>query len=138
LRLERALDNLVSNAIKYSPRGGRITIEISAEQPDVEGLRATSHGRTASPRPPTPDTNAVIIVRDEGMGIPAEDLPHIFDWFHRATNVSGRISGTGIGLATVRQTVEQHGGSITVKSVEGKGTTFTLRLPLSPPTTPDH
>jgi PAS domain S-box-containing protein len=115
-RLERALDNLLSNAIKYSPNGGPITISVARDA--GQGDRAGE--------------SAVITVRDEGIGIPPSDLPHVFDWFHRAGNVSGRITGTGIGLATVRQAVEQHGGTIDVHSVEGKGTTFTIRLPVAP------
>lgn len=64
-----------------------------------------------------------------GVGIPAADLWRIFDRFHRAANV-GNISGTGIGLATIRDIVEQHGGTITVDSSEGSGSTFTIRLPI--------
>lgn len=109
-RLERVLDNLLANAIKYSPRGGVVTVEVRAE-----GDR---------------DREAVCVVRDEGMGIPASDLPYIFEWFRRAGNVSGRISGTGIGLASARQVVEQHGGTISVESEEGVGSAFTVRLPL--------
>lgn len=109
-RLERVLDNLLANAIKYSPRGGVVTVEVRAE-----GDR---------------DREAVCVVRDEGMGIPSSDLPYIFEWFRRAGNVSGRISGTGIGLASARQVVEQHGGTISVESEEGVGSAFTVRLPL--------
>jgi PAS domain S-box-containing protein len=110
-RLERVLDNLLSNAIKYSPSGGEITVDMAKE----EGDKAW----------------AVLVVRDGGIGIPAADLPHVFEWFHRAGNVSGRISGTGIGLAGVRQVVEQHGGTIIVESEEGSGAAFTVRLPLA-------
>src|SRR5205085_140437 len=105
-RLERVLLNLFANAVKYSPDGGAISLTVSRE-----------------------DHWAVVTVRDQGLGIPAADLPHIFERFHRAGNV-GRISGTGIGLAEARQIVEQHGGTVTVASQEGCGTTFTLRLPL--------
>jgi signal transduction histidine kinase len=75
---------------------------------------------------------AVLTVRDQGVGIPAVDLPHIFQRFQRASNVVGRIRGTGVGLATARQLVEQHGGAIGVASQEGRGATFTVRLPLAP------
>ena len=109
-RLERVLTNLVSNAIKYSPAGGAITISV---REDVDGAAAWS----------------VMEVRDEGMGIPATDLPYIFERFRRGTNVMGQIGGSGIGLASAQQIVEQHGGSIGVESVEGRGTTFTVRLP---------
>ena len=74
---------------------------------------------------------AVLVVRDRGMGIPADDLPYIFEWFRRVGNVSGRIRGTGVGLACARQVVEQHGGTITAESQEGQGSTFTVRLPLT-------
>jgi signal transduction histidine kinase len=74
----------------------------------------------------------VLVVRDQGLGIPAADLPRIFTRFERAGNVVGQIPGTGIGLAAVRQVVEQHGGRITVESQEGVGTTCTVRLPLAP------
>ncbi|HZG67258.1 MAG TPA: PAS domain-containing protein, partial [Herpetosiphonaceae bacterium] len=110
-RLERVLVNLLSNAIKYSPEGGAITISVMQE---VDGAAAWS----------------VIQVRDEGMGIPAADLPYIFERFRRGTNVMGQIGGSGIGLASAQQIVEQHGGTIGVKSVEGRGTTFTVRLPV--------
>jgi signal transduction histidine kinase len=72
----------------------------------------------------------VIAVSDSGIGIPAADLPRIFERFHRAANAAGQIHGTGLGLASVQRIVEQHGGSIMVRSVEGEGSTFTLRLPL--------
>jgi signal transduction histidine kinase len=72
-----------------------------------------------------------VSVHDAGIGIPAEELPHVFEQFYRATNVSGRIAGSGIGLATARQVVAQHAGRIDVESIEGQGSTFTIRLPLA-------
>ncbi|HZG66786.1 MAG TPA: PAS domain-containing sensor histidine kinase, partial [Herpetosiphonaceae bacterium] len=110
VRLERALTNLVSNAIKYSPEGGAITISVTEE---VDGGAAWS----------------VVRVQDAGMGIPAIDVPYIFERFRRGTNVMGQIGGSGIGLASAQQIVEQHGGTIGVESIEGRGTTFTVRLP---------
>jgi signal transduction histidine kinase len=83
---------------------------------------------------------AVLTVRDEGMGIPAADLRHVFDQYHRAANVSGRIGGAGIGLADVRQVVVGHGGTITLESHEagaagaertGGWTCVTVLLPLA-------
>ncbi len=68
-------------------------------------------------------------MRDNGIGIPAADLPHLFEWFHRAANV-GSIRGTGIGLASSYQVVREHGGDLQVESQEGVGSTFTVRLPL--------
>ena len=108
-RLERVLSNLVDNAVKYSPDGGTVVMKLH-DDPDTEGWVRLS-------------------VRDEGIGIPAADLPHIFQRFYRGTNVAGRISGMGIGLAGSRQIVEQHGGSLTVESAEGAGTTVMVRLP---------
>jgi len=112
-RLERVLSNLLANAIKYSPAGGIIEVQIMFEK-DATGM-----------------TWAILAVRDPGIGIPASDLPHIFDRFSRGSNV-GRLVGSGIGLAASRQILEQHGGTITVTSDEGKGSTFTARLPLEP------
>jgi signal transduction histidine kinase len=118
-RIERVLDNLLSNAIKYSPQGGPITINLRTIVPD---------------EPPRPGTVwAVLTVRDEGIGIPEDALPRIFEQFYRAENVVGRIAGTGIGLAGARRIVEQHGGTIGITSKQGVGTTVTLRLPLSGP-----
>lgn len=108
-RMERALDNLVGNAIKYSPAGGDIRLEVSA---GVDWAK--------------------VVIRDEGIGIPAQDLPHVFEPFRRGGNVVGRISGKGIGLANARQIVEQHGGTLSVESTPGKGSTFIVRLPLEP------
>ncbi|GAC1401692.1 MAG: ATP-binding protein [Chloroflexota bacterium] len=110
-RLERVIANLLSNAVKYSPEGGEIEVQVVREEIDGE-------------------PQARLSVRDDGLGIPAADLPRIFDRFYRASNVTGNIGGTGIGLAAVRQIVEQHGGSATVESSEGAGTTFVVRLPL--------
>lgn len=136
-RLEQVLDNLVSNAVKYSPEGGTVRISIgydeytSGDMPDVEmgdesagGESNGNHSRSMSNR------HAVIIVQDEGMGIPANDLPDIFEWYRRGTNVRAIIRGTGVGLAGARQIVEQHSGSITASSSEGAGSTFTVVLPL--------
>ncbi len=110
-RVERVLSNLLNNAIKYSPAGGEIIVRLTSEG---DGARNW----------------AVLTVQDGGLGIPAADLPHIFERFRRGTNVVGRIKGTGIGLAGVKQVVEQHGGSVTAVSRQGTGTTFSVRLPL--------
>ncbi len=111
VRVGRVAGNLLSNAIKYSPDGGAIDVRVWLE----------GEGREAC---------AVLEVQDQGMGIPAADLPQVFERFFRGSNVTGRISGTGIGLAGVRQIVEQHAGSVSVESTEGTGTRFTVRLPL--------
>jgi len=112
-RLERVLANLLSNAVKYSPDGGSIRLSVHLDRDDAH--------------------RAALAVRDEGIGIPADDLPHIFERFHRGANTAGKISGTGIGLSAVRAIVEQHGGSISVASQEGAGSTFIVSLPLTPP-----
>lgn len=104
--LRQLLFNLLSNAIKYSPRGG--TIE----------LKLTNQG-----------DKAIFQIQDQGLGIPKEDQPRLFEFFHRARNV-GAISGTGLGLAIVKQCVDIHGGNITVESEVGIGTRFTVTLPL--------
>src|SRR6266704_3237410 len=98
--------------------------ETSAGRPMLM-LSATSDG---------PDGKfALLIVCDEGVGIPQDDVPHVFDRFHRGANVVGRFAGTGLGLSSARELVEMHGGTISVESGEGKGSTFVVRLPLTPP-----
>ena len=74
---------------------------------------------------------AALEVSDKGTGIPASDVGNLFQWFRRGSNVDGVAPGTGLGLAGVRQIVEQHGGSVDVVSQEGIGSTFTVRLPLA-------
>ena len=106
-RLEHVISNLISNAVKFSPSGGDVTVTIDRLEDD-----------------------AVIAVRDQGVGIFPEDRATIFERFRRGTNVKG-IPGTGIGLTLVKEIVEAHGGRIFVESVPGKGSTFTVRLPLS-------
>lgn len=109
-RLRRVLDNLLSNAIKYSPDGGEILLRLSAFEQTGERW-------------------ARIDVIDHGVGIPANDLPNIFNRYSRGGNVGG-IKGTGLGLAGVRQIVLQHGGSTEIESEVGRGTTVTVKLPL--------
>jgi two-component system, sensor histidine kinase and response regulator len=106
-RIGRVLQNLLSNAVKYSQPGSEIRLQVIGE--DAGAAR--------------------IIVQDQGMGVPAADLPLLFRRFHRGSNVAGKIPGTGLGLAGSRAIVEQHGGTIAVESVEGRGSTFTVRLP---------
>jgi PAS domain S-box-containing protein len=119
-RLERAIGNLIGNAIKFSPAGGDIRLQISEELEAREAEGA--------------DTRrwAVISVQDQGVGIPAGELERIFARYHRGENVKTQIPGSGIGLAYVRAIAERHGGSITAASEEGRGSTFTLRLPCDP------
>lgn len=109
-RLERAVGNLISNAIKYSPGGGLVEVELDAPAA----------------------SSAVLRVRDSGIGIPRDELGRVFDWFARATNAkSNQIVGTGVGLAAAKQIIEQHGGTISVQSELGKGSTFVVELPTS-------
>lgn len=108
--LLHAFDNILRNAIKYSPHGGTITVslQVQAEQ----DLRW-----------------AVIAVRDEGIGVPAAALPFVFNRFYRAENVTD-IPGTGLGLSGTLKIAEAHHGAIGVESVEGQGCVITMRLPL--------
>jgi signal transduction histidine kinase len=107
--LFQVFSNLVSNAIKYSPSGGRVQINAGIEAEQV-----------------------VVAIEDRGIGIPAKDLDQLFERYHRGSNVSG-IVGTGVGLYLVKMVVDLHGGSIAVKSKEGEGARFTVRLPIKPP-----
>jgi signal transduction histidine kinase len=114
-RLRELLFNLADNAVKYTPSGGSVTLKL-----DVR------------------DGEALISLKDTGAGIPAGDIPHIFERFYR-TNVSGpheEFPGAGLGLAFCRVVAVRHGGSIEVKSRRRKGSTFTLRLPLVYPSSP--
>jgi PAS domain S-box-containing protein len=111
LRLERVFINLLSNAVKYSPEGGVINV----------ALAEFEHAEDREPW-------AEVRVQDRGIGIPAGDLPRIFERFHRARNVSG-VQGLGIGLAGAKQIVEQHGGTIRAESKEGHGSVFVVQLP---------
>lgn len=104
--LERALTALLDNAIKFSPNGGQVSLSISRDKSQV-----------------------VIKVRDEGIGIAAEDLPRIFDRFRHLERHEDRLfGGIGLGLAITRQVIQQHNGHLDVESKPGKGTTFIVRL----------
>lgn len=105
--LRHIFGNLLSNAIKYSPAGGVVRFSVDRADDDL-----------------------VFRVQDQGIGIPAEEVPHLFGSFHRASNV-GAIPGTGLGLAIVKNAVQGHGGAIEVASRLGEGTTFTVRLPVN-------
>ncbi|MBL8896403.1 MAG: hypothetical protein JNM84_02190 [Planctomycetes bacterium] len=106
--LRQALVNLIGNAIKYTPEGGRVALEATLDGEELE-----------------------IAIADTGIGIGPEDLPRIFDKFYRASQAqSSRIPGTGLGLPLARYLVESHGGRIEVSSVLGQGSTFRVRLPV--------
>jgi signal transduction histidine kinase/DNA-binding response OmpR family regulator len=111
-RIEEVIDNLVSNAIKFTNQNGRITVK-------VEKVFINN------------SNNAVITVQDSGIGIPEEKLSHIFDRFYRVDNTSTKeYEGSGLGLSIVKELIELHGGTISVQSNVNKGTTFTINLPL--------
>jgi two-component system phosphate regulon sensor histidine kinase PhoR len=105
--VEGIFTNLISNAVKYTPEGGKVWVHLGEESGFVKAN-----------------------VSDTGIGIKKEDLPRIFDKFYRVKNIETRqIVGTGLGLSIVKSIVDAHLGSITVESEEGGGTTFTVSLP---------
>ena len=103
--LHHLVTNLLSNAIKYSPNGGHVSLELSCENQQI-----------------------IFCVRDEGIGITAEDQEKLFQQFERGANV-GKIKGSGLGLCIVKHIVDLHGGTISVESAIGKGSTFIVTLP---------
>jgi signal transduction histidine kinase len=114
LRLEQVFHNLIQNAVKYSIDGGVITLRAEQQENMV-----------------------VVSVTDKGIGIPHNALPYVFNRFYRASNVNAQnISGIGLGLYVVHQIVSLHNGVIDVTSEEGRGSTFTVRIPLMQSTTP--
>jgi PAS domain S-box-containing protein len=123
-RLGRVLDNLIGNAIKYSPDGGLITVQLR-----LGCLPAAESDENACANDSPSSSGVLISVEDNGIGIAAEDLPHVFDGFHRGVNVPDAVGGTGIGLTSVAQIVRQHGGTIDISSGLGSGTRVTIWLP---------
>jgi two-component system OmpR family sensor kinase len=109
LLLERALDNLIANAIKFSPEGGRVELAVR----EVDG-------------------RAVCAVRDHGPGVPEAELPSLFRPLFRGSNAS-RAEGHGLGLAIVQRVARAHGGDVEARNVEGGGLLVQLLLPLAPP-----
>jgi signal transduction histidine kinase/DNA-binding response OmpR family regulator len=109
LRLAQVVYNLLSNAVKYSLPGSKVQLRLA-----------------------TDDSTARLLVTDQGIGVPAEAVPHLFQRFFRAANVDPRqINGMGVGLYVVREIVARHGGTVGVESEEGKGSTFWIALPLA-------
>ena len=106
LRIKQVIANLLTNAIKYSPERSNILVKAEARECEL-----------------------LIQVMDRGRGIPAAELPRIFDRYYRGNNI-GDIAGTGLGLYVCRQIIEAHGGRIWAESVEGQGSTFSFTLPL--------
>jgi len=113
-RIEHVFDNLIKNAIQHSPRGGLVRIQTS---PDPAGVR--------------------FAVEDEGEGIPPEDLPHVFDRFHR-TSASRDLEGAGLGLAIARQIVSAHGGTVEAASQPGQGARLSFTIPAAGPAVNSH
>jgi signal transduction histidine kinase len=113
-KLRQVLANLVGNAAKYSPTGGRVQVELTAH-----------------------DRELAVVVRDEGLGIPTAEQRLIFEKFYRAdANMTRGVSGSGLGLYISRELVNRMGGTISVESELGKGSTFVVRLPLASPALP--
>jgi len=111
MRLEEIVHNLLDNAVKYSREGGRVVIGVG-----------------------TRDSELVLSVADEGVGIPAEDLPRIFERFYRADRARSReLGGTGLGLSIVKHIAQLHGGRVEAESVIGQGTTISVILPAEGP-----
>lgn len=108
IQLRQLLDNLLNNAIKYTPVGGEVRLVSSEENGQI-----------------------IIEVHDNGQGIPAEDQPRIFEKFYRGSNVAADVQGTGLGLAIVKTIVDNHRGRIWVESKVGEGSTFTVVLPVA-------
>ncbi len=107
-RLEQVVINLLTNAIKYTPEGGRIELTLGTRGPYL-----------------------MLRVKDNGMGIPLEDQPHVFDKFYRVqSDATAEIVGTGLGLSIVKSVVEKHGGRVWVESAPGQGSTFSVLLPV--------
>jgi signal transduction histidine kinase len=106
IRLRQMIGNLLENAIKYTPAGGRVEIEAESE-----------------------DHQVILRVTDSGPGIPPADQPYLFDKFYRGSNVAKDSPGTGLGLSIVKSIVDHHDGRIWVESKLGEGTTFTVVLP---------
>ena len=113
-RIEQVVTNLVSNAIKYSPEGGRVIVSAFAER-----------------------SEAIVSVSDEGMGIPSEERERIFEPFRRTRRSRELVPGVGLGLSVARKIVAGHGGTLEVESRVGAGSTFRVRLPLVS-TRPSH
>ena len=120
-KIEKVMNNLLSNAIKFTPSGGNILVSVETDHLQ-KGVEISADELTGDVK---------ILVRDSGVGIPTDQLPHIFDRFFQVDSSATRnYEGTGIGLALTKELVQIHGGGISVESKEGFGTTFAILLPL--------
>jgi len=131
-RLSQILINLLDNSLKFTPRGGRITV--SARQVRSAGGEGWPDSETASRVPPrASDTGVVeVAVQDTGIGIPSQDLPRVTERFYRVDKARAReMGGSGLGLAIVKHLVKAHGGELTIESELNKGTTVRFRLPVA-------
>jgi two-component system phosphate regulon sensor histidine kinase PhoR len=118
-RIQQALFNVLDNAVKYTPEGRRVAVRVRP----IDGIGDQAFKKFIE-----------ISVEDNGIGIPREDLPRIFERFYRVDKDRSReLGGTGLGLSIVKHIVESHGGTIHVQSTLGQGTTFFLRLPVNQP-----
>ncbi|MDZ4376293.1 MAG: ATP-binding protein [Phenylobacterium sp.] len=136
-QLVQVIQNLVDNAIKYTPKGGRVRVELElAESP--EAARANSRGGVGlsllSPDGGEGQAYAVVRVSDEGPGIARQHLPRLSERFYRVEGQ--RSGGTGLGLAIVKHVVNRHRGGLIVESAEGEGSTFSVYLPIAPQSVP--
>ena len=137
--VEQAVSNLVENAIRYTGEGGTVLVQVESQAADVVASdRIASEGDAALGGGPFAGPWAVVRVQDTGIGIPAEDLPKIFERFYRTEKSrSKETGGTGLGLAIVKHVASYHNGDVVVESALGEGSTFTLRLPLMSGDGPD-
>jgi len=123
VRISQVLRNLLSNAIRYSPEGGRISIEIESTcLPN--GKRLSDSGKLPA---------LVTTISDQGIGIPQEELESIFDKFVQSSTTRSGAGGTGLGLAICREIIETHGGALSARNLDGGGAAFTFTLPRKPP-----
>jgi signal transduction histidine kinase len=137
MRLREVLDNLLENAVNYSPEGGTIEVILRPVfafvhgEPDDDGHERVGNGERAGLQPLTQQPMMEIVIRDRGVGIPAGQLRAIFDRFHRVdTRLTREVNGLGLGLAICKHIIELHNGMIWAESEFGNGSTFHVWLPL--------
>ena len=133
-QLVQVIQNLVDNAVKYTPRGGKVCVSLEAAV-NLEGARAPSRSGVGlsllSPDTGEAQSYVVLRVSDEGPGIARQHLPRLSERFYRVEGQ--RSGGTGLGLAIVKHLVNRHRGGFTVESAEGEGSTFSVYLPAAVP-----